>query len=130
MYYTKGGDKHMPRSNNYIFSKNLKLFITKSGKDRKEVAEDLEIPYSTLTDWINGKKYPRIDNIEKIAKYFGVSKSNLIEDFEEKQKDNDVLATIIVQLRINKELLDVTERLIKLDKAKLESIKTLLDTFV
>ena len=120
----------MPRSNNYIFSKNLKLFITKSGRDRKEVAEDLEIPYSTLTDWINGKKYPRIDNIEKIAKYFGVSKSNLIEDFEEKQKDNDVLATIIVQLRINKELLDVTERLIKLDKAKLESIKTLLDTFV
>ena len=120
----------MTAKNNEIFSKNLKLFMMKIGKDRKEVADDLGIPYSTLTDWINGKKYPRIDNMEKIAKYFGVSKSNLIEDFEEKQKDNDVLASIIVQLRMNKEMLDVTERLIKLDKAKLESIKTFLDTFI
>lgn len=116
--------------NNEIFSKNLKMFIVKSGKDRKEVANDLGVPYSTITDWVNGKKYPRIDNLEKIAAYFGISKSNLIEDFEAKQKDNDVLATIIVQLRMNKDLLNVTEKLIKLDKAKLESIKSLLDTFL
>lgn len=116
--------------NNEIFSKNLKMFIAKSGKDRKEVASDLGVPYSTVTDWVNGKKYPRIDNLEKIAAYFGISKSNLIEDFEAKQKDNDVLATIIVQLRMNKDLLNVTEKLIKLDKAKLESIKSLLDTFL
>lgn len=125
----KGGEKVSP-VNNEELSKNLKLFIAKSGKERREIAEDLGIPYSTLTDWINGKKYPRINNIEKMASYFGISKSNLIEDFEEKQKDNDILATIIVQLRMNKELLDVTERLIKLDKDKLKSIKTLLDTFL
>ena len=125
----KGGEKVSP-VNNEELSKNLKLFIAKSGKERREIAEDLGIPYSTLTDWINGKKYPRINNIEKMAGYFGISKSNLIEDFEEKQKDNDILATIIVQLRMNKELLDVTERLIKLDKDKLKSIKTLLDTFL
>ena len=125
----KGGDNLTP-VNNEIFSKNLKMFIAKSGKDRKEVASDLGVPYSTVTDWVNGKKYPRIDNLEKIAAYFGISKSNLIEDFEAKQKDNDVLATIIVQLRMNKDLLNVTEKLIKLDKAKLESIKSLLDTFL
>lgn len=113
---------------NKVFARNLKLFVEKSGKERREIAEDLNIPYSTLTDWINGKKYPRIDNLEKIACYFGITKSNLIEDFEQKQKDNEVLATIIVQLRINKELLELTERLIKLDKAKLNSIKSLLDT--
>ena len=120
----------MSLGNKDILAKNLNKYIAKSGKDRSEIAKDLGFPYSTLTDWINGKKYPRINNIEKIATYFKISKSELIEDFEEVKKDNDRLATIIVKLRMNKELLEVVEKLLSLDKAKLESLKRLLDTFV
>ena len=36
--------------------------------------------YTTFTDWYNGNKYPRIDKIELLANYFGVLKSDLIED--------------------------------------------------
>ena len=71
----------MSLGNKDVFAKNLKKYIVKSGKDRTTVAEDLGFPYSTLTDWVNGKKYPRINNIEKLAAYFEVSKSDLIEDF-------------------------------------------------
>ena len=120
----------MSMGNKDVLAKNLKKYILKSGKDRSTIAEDLGFPYSTVTDWVNGKKYPRINNIEKLANYFNVSKSELIEDFAEIKKDNDRLATIIIKLRTNKELLDVVERLISLDKAKLESLKRLLDTFV
>ena len=120
----------MSIGNKEVFAKNLKKYILRSGKDRSEIADELGFPYSTLTDWVNGKKYPRINNIEKIASYFEVSKSDLIEDFGEIKKDNDRLATIIVKLRINKELLDVVEKLLVLDKAKIESLKRLLDTFV
>ena len=116
--------------NKKIFSKNIKKHMIRSGKDRKQVAEDLGFPYSTVTEWINGKKYPRIDRIEKLAEYFEVSKADLIEDFAEIKKDNDRLASIIVKLRTNKELVDVVERLVSLDKAKLESLRRLLDTFV
>ena len=120
----------MTIGNKDILAKNLKKYILKSGKDRSTVAEDLDLSYSTLTDWVNGKKYPRINNIEKLAIYFNVSKSDLIEDFEEIKKDNDRLSTIIIKLRTNKELLNVVERLVSLDKAKLESLSRLLDTFV
>lgn len=120
----------MTIGNKDILAKNLKKYIVKSGKDRSQIAKDLNFPYSTLTDWVNGKKYPRINNIEKLAAYFNVSKSDLIEDFGEVKKDNDRLATIIVKLRTNKELLDVVEKLLSLDKAKLESLSGLLDTFV
>lgn len=120
----------MDLGNKEILAKNLKKYIQKSGKDRSIVAEETGVSYSTLTDWVNGKKYPRINNIEKLATYFNVSKSELIEDFEEIKKDNDRLAAIIVKLRTNKELLDVVERLVSLDKAKLESLSRLLDTFV
>ena len=120
----------MSIGNKDILAKNLKKYIAKSGKDRGEIAADLGFPYSTLTDWVNGKKYPRINNIEKLAAYFKVSKSDLIEDFEEIKKDNDRLATVIVKLRMNKELLNVVEKLLSLNKAKLESLSRLLDTFI
>ena len=120
----------MQLGNKEIFAKNIRKQINNKGKDRKQVAEELGVSYSTLTDWVNGKKYPRIDRIERLAEYFGVSKSDLIEDFEDIKKDNDRLASIIVKLRTNKELLNVVERLISLDKAKLESLRRLLDTFV
>lgn len=120
----------MQLGNKEIFAKNIKKQIINKGKDRKQIAEELGVSYSTLTDWVNGKKYPRIDRIERLAEYFGVSKSDLIEDFEDIKKDNDRLSAIVVKLRTNKELLDVVERLVSLDKAKLESLRRLLDTFV
>ena len=120
----------MSLGNKEVLAMNLKKYIERSGKDRRTIAKDLGFPYSTLTDWINGNKYPRINNIEKLAAYSGVSKSDLIEDFEGIKKDNDRLATIIVKLRTNKELLDVAEKLVYLDKAKLESLSRLLDTFI
>jgi transcriptional regulator with XRE-family HTH domain len=58
----------------------LKHYIEQSGKDRKELAEIWGFPYSTITEWINGRKYPRIDRIEVMADYFGILKSDLIED--------------------------------------------------
>jgi transcriptional regulator with XRE-family HTH domain len=117
-------------ANKDILSKNLKKYISKSGKDRSTIAEELELSYSTLTDWVNGKKYPRINNIERLAVYFGVTKTELIEDFEEIKKDNDRLVAIIVKLRTNKDLVNVVDKLSSLDKTKLEHLSRFLDTII
>lgn len=77
--------------NKETLSKNLRYFIEKSGKDRRELAETWGFPYSTVTDWINGNKYPRIDRIEVMANYFGIQKSELIEERKEKPIENDGL---------------------------------------
>lgn len=120
----------MTIENKAVLAMNLRKYIAMSGKDRKEVARSLGVPYSTLTDWMNANKYPRINNIEKMADYFGVSKSDLIEDFEQKQKDNDVMADIIVKIRMNKDLLEVVDKVVSLDNAQVNSLKNLLDTFI
>ena len=65
--------------NKEIFSKNLNYYIQLNGLDRKRVCEDLGFAYTTFTDWCNGKIYPRIDKIELLANYFGIMKSDLIE---------------------------------------------------
>ena len=70
--------------NKVVFSENLKYYIEKSGRDRRELAEIWGFPYSTVTEWVNGKKYPRIDKIEAIANFFGITKADLIEERKEK----------------------------------------------
>lgn len=74
--------------NKEVMSKNLKYYIERSGKDRRELAEIWGFPYSTVTEWINGRKYPRIDRIEVMADYFGIKKSDLIEDKETHAQDD------------------------------------------
>ena len=66
--------------NKEIFSKNLSYYLALSGKEQKEVAEAIEVATSTFNDWVKGKNYPRIDKIEKLASYFGIKKSDLIEE--------------------------------------------------
>lgn len=77
--------------NKEIFSRNLRYYIEKCGKDRRELAEIWGFPYSTLSEWINARKYPRIDRIEIMADYFGVQKSDLIEDKEKPVTEDDGL---------------------------------------
>lgn len=75
--------------NKAIMAENLKYYIEKSGKERKELAEIWGFPYSTVSEWMNGRKYPRIDRIEIMADYFGIQKSDLIEERKEKPAMDD-----------------------------------------
>ena len=70
----------MALGNKEIMSRNIKYYLQKSGKTRNDLVADLNLKYMTVSDWINGKTYPRIDKIEMLANYFGVMKSDLVED--------------------------------------------------
>ena len=66
--------------NKETFAKNLSFYIDRHGKEQKEIAEIVGVAPSTFNAWIKGKKYPRIDKIELLANYFGILKSDLIEE--------------------------------------------------
>lgn len=65
--------------NRQVMSHNILKYMEINGKTRRDVSEATGIAYSTLCDWINCNKYPRIDNIQRMAEYFGIDKSALIE---------------------------------------------------
>ena len=119
--------------NKEIMSKNLKYYIAKSGKDRRELAEIWGFPYSTVTEWINGRKYPRIDRIEVMADYFGILKSDLIEEKTEEHREtqmkNDILSDIILKLNEDEELLSMVATLSNLGFEKREAVKSVLNAF-
>lgn len=68
--------------NKKIFAKNLTSFMNQKGVDRQQLATDLGFPYTTITDWLKEKTYPRIDKIEMMARYFRCEKSDLIESHD------------------------------------------------
>lgn len=65
--------------NKNVFASNLKRYMELKGKSRNDISEALGISYFTVSDWVNGKKYPRMDKVEMLANYFGIQKSDLIE---------------------------------------------------
>ena len=63
-----------------IFSKNLGYYISNSGKQQKVIAADLGISPTTFNTWCVGKIMPRMGKVQAIADYFGIGKSDLIDD--------------------------------------------------
>lgn len=63
-----------------VFAKNLRYYLSISGKNQKELAQIIGVSAPTMHDWCKGKMFPRIDKIEMLANYFGILKSDLIED--------------------------------------------------
>lgn len=66
--------------NKKTMANNLKYYMNKNNVSRNQLSSSLGIAYTTLADWLNAKTYPRIDKIEMLANYFGIEKSDLVEN--------------------------------------------------
>lgn len=120
--------------NKNIFAENLKRYMEINKKTRRDVSEALGISYYTVTDWVKGKKYPRMDKVEKLAQYFGILKSDLIEEktaeHKEMQQKNSTLADITVRMRTDNEFMSVVEGVNQLNAEQLASVKHLIDVLL
>lgn len=127
----KVGEKRMSNlGNKETMAKNLRYYVERSGKTQRELCEIFGVATSTFNDWLKAKKYPRIDKIEIMANYFGILKSDLIEEKTEErkemQKKNDILSDIILKLNKDAELLEMVAILSTLDVEKRAAVKPVL----
>lgn len=76
--------------NKKIFAKNLNYYMNLNNVDRNKLCNDLDFNYTTVREWTNGTSYPRIDKIELLANYFGILKSDLIENKREINENNQL----------------------------------------
>lgn len=63
-----------------IFAENLQRLVNERKIDQRDLAIKLEVSDTSISNWLNGKKYPRINHIQQLAEYFNVNKSELIEE--------------------------------------------------
>lgn len=69
--------------NKEIMAENIKYYMARKGVNAAEVCSALGFKTNTFSDWVTAKSYPRIDKIEMMANYFGISKAMLVEDVKE-----------------------------------------------
>lgn len=63
-----------------IFAANLNAYMKKFGKTQADIVADLQINKSTISTWCNAAKMPRMGTIRRLAEYFGIKKSDLLEE--------------------------------------------------
>ena len=66
-----------------IFANNLNKYMEQNGKTQNDLIIDLGVNKSTISTWCAGTKMPRMGTIQTLADYFGIRKSDLIEDKSE-----------------------------------------------
>ena len=117
--------------NKNIFASNLKRYMEMNNKSRRDVSDAIGVSYYTFTDWVKGKKYPRMDKVEKLATYFGILKSDLIEEkteeHREMQKKNDAMTDIIIEMRTDEDFMSIVETVYKMDKDRRSKLLAFLE---
>lgn len=130
-------DEHSKKAGSRdVLVENLRYYMAKTDKSRKDVSEAIGVSYFTFSDWCNGKKYPRIENLEALAKYFGISvpelvgeKQSPVQQTNAHKTDKQEVLDIIVRLHTDAEFLEIVEKMSALDREKLKALQQFLKVF-
>lgn len=73
------------REVNARIAANLARLMDARGISQEEVAEHMGVSQSAVSTWVRGEKLPRMDKIDALADYFGVKRSDLMDESKTKQ---------------------------------------------
>lgn len=63
-----------------IFVENLKKQMKLNNKSQADLSKDLNLPFTTISNWYRGIRYPRPDKMQLLADYFGIRMEELISN--------------------------------------------------
>ena len=69
-----------------IFSENLKRLMEEQNLTQADVAKSIGVSPQTFNTWVRGIALPRLGKIQRLADYFRVDKSDLLEDTANNKK--------------------------------------------
>ena len=100
--------------NKEIMANNIRFYLSQNGRSQTEICQTLGFSMSTFSDWVHARTYPRIDKIELMANYFGIEKSDLVEERTKSQRAGvaiNVLGRVAAGIPINAitEIIDTEE---------------------
>ena len=70
----------MPDNTRTVFVKNLNELMKRRGKTQADIVAELGVTSATVSNWCTGKKYPRVDVMQRLADFLDVSMSALISE--------------------------------------------------
>lgn len=105
-----------------IFAKNLSYYIDLNQKQKKELAKDMGVASSTVSMWVSGKNMPPVSMIQKLADYFRIGKSDLVDN----KLDSDPISD--ARILNNVEVMDMIQKFLKLPLDDRKAIEHLIES--
>lgn len=112
------------------FAKNLQKILEMSGKQPVDIVNNLHIPFSTVSNWINGTKFPRPQSQQNLADFLGVKVSDFLADGDSVPESyylNDDAREIAEFLFKNPEYKVLFDASRKVKKEDIQFVKEMLD---
>lgn len=73
------------RKFNEVFSRRLRYYMERDDINQVELANRLGVGKTSVYNWVNGIKTPRMDKVDAMCKIFGCSRSDLINEETSKE---------------------------------------------
>ena len=115
---------------NAVFSKRLRYYLSKYNMTQIELAKQLGVGSTSVYNWCNGIKTPRMDKVDAMCELFRCKRSDLISEKESEPEqyylDDDAreLAQFMFENPEYKVLFDATR---KVKKEEIEFVKQMID---
>lgn len=68
---------------NAVFSKRLRYYLEKHNMTQNELAKRLNVGTTSVYNWANGIKSPRMDKVDAMCSIFNCKRSDLMEEKED-----------------------------------------------
>lgn len=114
------------------FARLLAYYMKLNGKNQMDLMKDLNLGSSTVSSWCTGQKLPRMGKIQMLADYFGIEKSDLLEDKNRNAQNyyiNDDARDMAQFMFENPEYKVLFDASRKVKKDDIEFVKQMLDRF-
>ena len=63
-----------------VFAKRLRYYLNENGMTQKDLAERLGVGTTSVYNWLNEIKSPRMDKVDQMCKIFGCNRSDLLSE--------------------------------------------------
>ena len=73
------------------FVENLLHYMEMNRISQTDIANRLGVSKTAVSDWVHGRKYPRVDAMQEMADMFGIPMSYLTGDSKPTEEDEDVM---------------------------------------
>ena len=105
-----------------IFSNNLKRYLQEKEMPQAKLAELLNVGATSVYNWANGIKIPRMDKVDAMCKIFNCKRSDLIEDHSMPAALSAAVPDLRAYSEKEKKFIDVYLNLSQEDKDFLEKM--------
>lgn len=68
------------KSFNEVFASRLRYYLSRDDMTQKDLAARLGVGTTSVYNWCNGVKTPRMDKVDAMCKLFGCNRFDLIEE--------------------------------------------------